>query len=263
MNPDDQPPTEAMLQAWVDDRLSDANSRAVEEHLAAHPEVASRLRRYREQNAALRAAMQARYPDVGGPKFPLAALVRSRSTAPSMGTFGRAAAMIAALVLGGLAGGGGVAFWMRSAAAPVAEARPTLARDAFVAHRTFTAEVRHFVEVAASEAHLLPWLSNRLGKPVTAPDLADMGYRLIGGRVLPTLDGQAAQLMYENAGGARLTLYLRAEALAEDAGLRFEERDGAAGVWWSERGFSYALFAALDQDRLRMLAERVQGQLRS
>ena len=76
--------------------------------------------------------------------------------------------------------------------------------DALAAHRTFAVEVRHPVEVdAAQEAHLVQWLSKRLGRPLVVPDLSATGYRLMGGRLLPAGSGAAAQLMYENGAGDR------------------------------------------------------------
>jgi anti-sigma factor RsiW len=76
------------------------------------------------------------------------------------------------LVLG--AGGG---WWARSqwpggpaasAPTPIA-ALPAYVQDAAIAHAVFTPEQRHPVEVGAGEqAHLLQWLSRRLGTPLQA-----------------------------------------------------------------------------------------------
>ena len=47
-----------------------------------------------------------------------------------------------------------------------------LAQGAVAAYRTFVVEVAHPVEVGvAQEAHLLQWLSKRLGQKLEAPDL--------------------------------------------------------------------------------------------
>lgn len=72
-------------------------------------------------------------------------------------------------------------------------------------------DAAHPVEVKATEQdHLVQWLSNRLGQSIKAPDLTGFGFRLMGGRVLPAAaSGVAAQLMYDDDHGTRLTLYLR------------------------------------------------------
>jgi len=78
--------------------------------------------------------------------------------------------------------------------------------DAIAAHRTYSVEVRHPVEVdAGQEAHIVQWLSKRLGHQLIVPDLTVAGFRLMGGRLLPAEDGPAAQFMYENGTGERLT----------------------------------------------------------
>ena len=79
-----------------------------------------------------------------------------------------------------------------------------------VAHAVYTPEVRHPVEVHADqEAHLTAWLSKRLGAPLKPPALADAGYQLVGGRLLPGATGSVAQFMYEDASHQRLTLYVQ------------------------------------------------------
>ena len=85
--------------------------------------------------------------------------------------------------------------------------------DLIDAHRLYSVEVRHPVEVAADdEAHMSTWLSRRLGKSIKPPPLAGAGFRLVGGRLLPADGKPAAQFMYENAAGQRLTLYFAVAA---------------------------------------------------
>src|SRR5262249_59778523 len=85
----------------------------------------------------------------------------------------------------------------------------SFAQEAAAAHLLYTAEVRHPVEVAGDQAgHLDQWLSKRLGGEVHAPHLSELGYRLVGGRLLSSADGPAGLFMYENANGARVTLYV-------------------------------------------------------
>ena len=89
----------------------------------------------------------------------------------------------------------------------------TWARRAAIAHIVYSPEVRHPVEVGADqEAHLVAWLSKRLGTPLKVPHLGDLGYTLVGGRLLPGERGPVAQFMYQDGKGQRLTLYVRVNA---------------------------------------------------
>ena len=77
-----------------------------------------------------------------------------------------AAAAVAAFLVGGFAG------WMaRGASAAAPDQVQVFTSDALGAHRLYIGEVRHPIEVKAEEAHLLPWLSRRLGTTLRAPDL--------------------------------------------------------------------------------------------
>ncbi|RZK91146.1 MAG: anti-sigma factor, partial [Methylobacterium sp.] len=57
------PISEDDLAAWVDGRLPPRRRAVVEAYLAAHPDVDSRLARYREQEAALAGALRAKFEE--------------------------------------------------------------------------------------------------------------------------------------------------------------------------------------------------------
>ena len=80
---------------------------------------------------------------------------------------------------------------------------------------------------AGQEAHLMQWLSKRLGRQLVTPDLSGAGFRLMGGRLLPAEDGPAAQFMYENGTGERLTLYLRS-GIGDETAFRYHEEAASA-----------------------------------
>ncbi|HSS83594.1 MAG TPA: anti-sigma factor, partial [Reyranella sp.] len=167
------------------------------------------------------------------------------------------AAAVAIFVVGGSAG------WFANGlrpAQPVLTAQaPTtaIAQGAAAAYRTFVVEVAHPVEVGvAQETHLLQWLSKRLGHKLEAPDLAPFGYRLMGGRLLPGGSGAAAQLMYEDTAGKRLTLYVRAADGTETA-FRFQQDGDAATFAWIDQGFGFAVTATASREELLPIAEAV------
>ena len=100
-----------------------------------------------------------------------------------------------------------------------------------------------------------------LGKTLIAPDLDKVGYRLVGGRLLPAIEGPAAQLMYEDDEGGRLTVYLRADPASRETAFAFARVNGVNGFRWVDRGFGYAIFGDADHDRMLLAAKAVYEQI--
>lgn len=142
-------------------------------------------------------------------------------------------------------------------------APPRFVRDAVAAHAVFVPEVRHPVEVAAAQQeHLVQWLSKRLGARLTVPSLDAAGWSLVGGRLLPGEDGARAQFMYEDATGARITLYLAdAGSASRDTAFRFETEGGVSAFYWVDGRFGYALAGQLERAAMLGLAEEVYRQV--
>ena len=84
----------------------------------------------------------------------------------------------------------------------------------------------------------------------------------MGGRLLPASSGAAAQLMYQDDGGARLTVYLRADGEGGTA-FHFVKGQNASAFFWTEDGFGYAIAAQLDRPQLLTIAESVYQQSKS
>jgi len=133
------------------------------------------------------------------------------------------------------------------------------------AHMVFTAERRHAVEARADteEKHLIRWLSKRLGQPVRPPPLADLGFRLIGGRLVADAAGPAAQYMYEDGAKRRLTLYVRRESEARNAAFRFASEGGLSAFYWIDSPLSYVVIGRMEREELLKLARMVYGKLGS
>ena len=255
MSEEVRPIGEDDLQAWVDGRLSPTRQMEVESWLERNPAEATRLNAYREQRDRLRAWLAPKAAECVPLRLRPEAL-RTARRGRWMGRLRVAAACAGLLVLGG---GGG---WLLRGAVPSPSEPAVLAADAVQAHLTFVTEVRHPVEVPADqEAHLVTWLSNRLGRKLTVPDLAGLGFRLMGGRLLPGETVPAAQFMYADAQGTRLTLYLRAEPGDTGTGFEVVQRDGVTGFRWFERGFGYVVLAEMNRERLLQAAETIYKQV--
>jgi len=243
------------LQARVDGRLPPERSAEVNAYLAANPEEEARLSRYVAQKQMLSAAFA---DEPAGPipgRLRVARLLEEqrRRRYRRFAQIAAAVALVAVGAAGGWAARYSVPAFFASSNSALADAR-TITADAISAHRVFSVEVRHPVEVdVGQEAHLVQWLSKRLGRPLVVPDLSAAGFHLMGGRLLPAEDSPAAQFMYEN-GKERLTLYLRSGIGGETA-FRYSEENGIGAFYWSDEGFGYALAAKADRNLLLRLAE--------
>jgi anti-sigma factor RsiW len=253
-----EPVTEADLQAYVDGRLDPARRAVVDGWLAARPEEAERVAAYRRLGGEVRAAYQAMLSE------PLPeGLVRLGGRARRL----RQAALAAAWVALGVALGAIATLELKAArpgSSPLASESAIMARRAAVAHATYSPEVRHPVEVGASEeAHLIAWLSKRLGVQVRVPKLNEAGMSLVGGRLLPGENGPVAQFMYETTNGRRLTLYVRQERAHNiETAFRYARENNVGVFYWIDRDCGYAIASSdLGRDELLKVAELVYKQL--
>lgn len=247
--------TEADLVAYVDDRLPTERRADVEAHLALNPEDAVRVAAWQQQADDLRAHFT-RELDEPVPAEMAALFATQR---PSLlGPVLRIAAVLALVLLGAGAG-----WYGRGAFAPV-EIVAALPQEATRAHLVYSREVLHPVEVTAKEEqHLVTWLSKRLGTALTVPSLSGQGFSLVGGRLLPASSGNhaAAQFMYENRQGQRLTLYVRSGEGGGDTSFRFMGEGNAVAFYWVEDGFGYALTGETGREALLPAARAVYEQL--
>jgi len=268
MKTNSAPMDETALHSFVDGRLEPEAMDEIERRLADEPDLAARVRAYREQRALLKARLQTRHDEPVPSRLNVGAIAAAAAARP--GRFNRrhlAPAMAASLVLGI-----GIGTWT-AAPRPAVEPAPTATAEqaliqqapmapALIAHRIYTADVRHPVEVAATEeAHLVQWLSKRLGRPITAPDLRPRGYSLIGGRLLPASSGPAAQFMYEDRQGLRLTVYVQSSPTQQETSFRVSSLDGVTALYWFDRGWGYAVVAEADRAILLPAARDVYNQL--
>jgi len=268
------PVGEADLHAYADGQLSGPRRAEVEAFLAADPEAARKVEAWRRQTAALHTSLNSVLKEA----VPLAALPRGLREGAGYSTARRPiwpvalalAASVSAFIIGGASG------WMARArfdadlgGVPLVE---RFAREALASHVVYAPEVRHVVEVPASdEAHLVAWLSKRLGAPLQVPDLRAQGFHLIGGRLGVAEGGPMAILMYENDVGVRLSLQLRRMAQGTpDTAFRLERLapgpgspstgPAAMAFYWVDRNLGFALAGPLERERLLALAQAVYQQ---
>lgn len=242
---------EADLHAYVDGLLPEARRAEVESFLAANSEEAERARAYQKQNETLRALFD---PVLDEPIPPRLQRSQRRWGLPLM----RYAMILAWVMLGGMMG------WLvRGVDSGKPAEHIAFARQAALAHAVYTPEVRHPVEVGADqEEHLVAWLSKRVGAPLKLPYLSQLGFELVGGRLLPGNRGPVAQFMYQDGKGQRLTLYVRTDAMTnQETAFRFVQ-EGSVGVfYWLDGQFGYALSGEVEKAELLRVANAVYSQL--
>ena len=248
----DSPVTEDELHAYVDGELPADRRTAVEAWLATHAEDAARVAAWRLQMEMLRA----RYGGVASEPVPVRLALDRLPRRGHMWIGAAVAATIVAFLIGGLTG------WLaRGASAAVPSDYDIFAMDALEAHRLYVVEVRHPVEVPGTEsAHLVQWLSKRVGYQLRAPDLDRIGLKLVGGRLLPGPTGAAAFFMYENAAGERFTIY-SARANAPDTALRYHAGEQVGAFYWFDNDQAFAVSGMADRDKLHKVAAAAYEQI--
>ncbi len=249
------PVTEDELHAYVDGELPVDRRAAVESWLVSHPEDAARVASWRLQAEAIRSRFGNTVNETIPPRLKIDALLRTSRKWRTI-----AAAIVAAAFLVG-----GVAGWMARSTTEVVAAigDPTddLAQRALAAHKLYIGEIRHPIEVGASETHLTPWLSRRIGTPLRLPDFTAFDLKLLGGRLLPGGEaGPAALLMYENGNGDRITFYISKLQQPQTA-FRYYTSDHVAAIRWVVGDYGYVVSGPADKMRLKELARAAFEQL--
>jgi len=95
----------------------------------------------------------------------------------------------------------------------------------------------------------------------SAPDLVAEGFQLVGGRLLPAGQGKAAMLLYEDAKGQRISLFVTADSAAKSKGTYMADADGPEAVYWLDKGYACAVVGSLPREQLAAVAKRAYGQL--
>jgi len=264
-----QRPDDNLLSAWLDGEVEGVDCARVQAWLQEHPDDAARVRLWAADRDALRARFSPTL-DEPIPERLTHAVWRRSGERRGFGWrgWGQAVAAVVLLAIGGAIG----ALWRGGPTSePVAGNGRSWTQRAAVAHAVYAPEVRHPVEVSVregdaaqqreQEAHLSRWLTRRLSVPVKLFDLRDQGFELVGGRLLPDASGPSAQLMYQDALGMRVTVYLR-KAGEQDAPAAFRyERQGDFGMfYWVEGRSGYALVGPQPRERLLALAQAIAQQ---
>ena len=224
--------------------------------LEENPEEKQRFQRYEADRDALKSALD----PVLTEQVP-SRLTRIRAAAnDNPAAISRWLMAAAAIILFFAGGAAGYITGTRLPASP--NEAVLLADNAIAAHVIYAAEKRHTVEVGANEKdHLVAWLSKRVGLSLVAPDLEKYGFSLVGGRLLPSGARAAAQFMYENTSGDRISLYVTTVDNKDETGFRLVEERGARAFYWLDHGYACAVTGSLAENELLKLSRDAYRQL--
>jgi anti-sigma factor RsiW len=246
------------LLAYADGRLAAERVAEIEAWLALNPEKAAEVAHWQRQNDAIAAL----FPPVAEPS-PTRLQPRQIARQPHGIRLNWMQLAAAALVL--LAVGIGAGWAIRTLDRPPES--DVLIASAVSAHALYVKENRHAVEVPGDDReHLVTWLSNRVERPITPPDLAPEGFSLVGGRLLPGDNSAkrpipAAQLMYENSAKERVTVFITAAAPAEPSEYRFATRNALDAFYWSNDRITCTVVGSLPEAEMKAVAKKIYTQL--
>ena len=252
-----RPVLEDELHALVDGRLDPERREELEAWLAAHPEARARVEGWTAGREALRAALDPVAQEPVPPALNLRRMAAERRRTPRAFRLREAASVALTLAIGA-AGGWGV----RGMDAPAPRGVAALGREAVMGFRTFASDPVRPVELdAGARPELVSWISTRLHRRVTPPDLRSAGYRLLGGRIVATAHGPGGLFLYQGEGDARLAVYMRPMAQAHEHAPMRDRQDGDLGdIAWADDGLGFSVVGAAAPEALRPLAEVVRRQ---
>ncbi len=252
------PVGEEELNGYVDGQLPPKRWAAVERYLAAHPDAARRVATDIAHRQALNAAFAKYSTQPLPPELNLNRLVEERLRTRSHRRWQIAAAVVISL---GIGGAGGWLLHTQPTLDRYERAMAALEHQALASHAVYSPDRRHPIEVTAAEReHLAQWLSNRLSRAVSPPDLSGFGYRLIGGRLLATEQGNPAALfMYEDADGHRMSLVMRPMAADLRVPIAQWDRNDVNASSWIDKGLGYAILGPVPNDELVRMARQISG----
>lgn len=255
-----KPVTELDLLAYADGLLDRDPSRKaeVEAYLESHPAESRRIGAYLRQNEAIRRvyrpALDAPVPDR------LHAVLGARLRPP------RRTGMRSAAVLAGVAVCAGLGGWVigkgeRTAIGPQTQA---FVEQAMLGHAMSPAQPRAGTRIVRNEGEApLDWLTEQIPVRIKLPDLSAHGYTMTDKRVVASEGQQLVQVVYSDARGRRLSLFLQARWQGESTRLRLVQGDDLNVAYWVDGPFVYGLAGGVARRELASLASSVRDTMKS
>jgi anti-sigma factor RsiW len=240
---------DALLSAYADGELDEAETRRVEAYLAANPAAQRMVAFHRETAALLRAALSEGQFVRETDKLPPTARPRPFALRHVW-------AVAASLVLAVIGFGAGMT-WSKM----IAPARGNMLTEIAEYHSIYSRETVHLVEVPAAQSdHLKAWLGKRVNRTLVIPDFKDAGLTFAGGRMV-VLDGApVAELMYTREKGLPIAFCILSHGGKQTA-IQIEQRGDIHLANWDDGSHSYVVVGEASSDTIRGLADMAKKQL--
>ncbi|PDT84981.1 anti-sigma factor [Sinorhizobium sp. BJ1] len=249
--------SEDELHAYVDGHLNQPERGRIEAWLERHPARAEEVREWQAQTAALKEHFAPYARDEAGDRQLLSARRHQGKAVASspVPLLRRIAAGLLIFAAGALAGVYTPGILAPDRPPETAEGPDSLPRQAQSAFQVYASEVRHPVEVGADQrVHLATWLGKRLDYGLKIPDLAALGFSLVGGRLIPVNDTAGAMLMYEDGSGQRVTVLLGRNRDNRETSFRIARQGGLETFYWIDGEIGYAVTGEVPRDLLQKVA---------
>jgi len=247
MTGDDE--TLLLLGAYCDGELSPGEVLAMERRLAADPD----LRRAAERLRGLSTAVRGTLAGTPAPEALRARVIqRIGFVEPAPARNWRdswqalAATLVVGLGLGALVGGGFV-----SLSRP--DEGPPLSETVLAGHLRALAAPQPF-DIASADGHVVkPWFNGRTPLAPDAPDLADEGFPLIGGRI-DIVAGKAVPTLVYRRDRHVISVFV-VPATTPGTAPGEERRDGSTIERWADGDLAYLAVSDLNTRALRSFVE--------
>jgi anti-sigma factor RsiW len=251
------PIQEEDLHAFVDNALDATRRKEVQDYLDRNPEAAEAAATLSAQRQMLRSAFAPVADEPIPDRLDLTNLMRERRQQKRW-PWQFAAAVVLSLGVGGYGG-----FSLRDHAPPTGGVA-ALAGEARTSYAVYATDAEHAVELGPErKAELVSWVSDKLKRPVSVPDLSKSGFKFVGGRVVTTDHGPAGMFLYEDAEGARLAVMVRPMSREQDTPMMHHSDGSVGGYAWAARGLGYSVVGTGRTEELHPLADEVRRQTRA
>jgi len=232
------------LDAFVDNELSLAETRAYQEHIYSCPACAAETVARQRLKIETRAAGQAFLPD---PEFE-ARIAKRFEPRSSMRwnlvpTFAMAALAVVVIFIGWN--------WHR------AELKQEMVAQLVDQHVALLASGQP-LEFASADPHAAkPWFAGKVPFSIDVPDLRNTPYQLVGGRIAYFQQSPAAQLVFQARKHTVSVFILRDRGLSAELGEETTpvRRSGLTSMTWSEDGVRYFAVSDAPADDVRRLCD--------
>lgn len=252
------------LHAYVDNQLSEEKRKAVEDLMQNDRTVAEKIHQWQQQNEAISIYFDKTSFDDIPEQLNIDAFKNNTETKNNIvkPLSSRKYYTIAASLLLMVASGSG-GWFAHGVFNSTQQSTPSFVKLAISAYEVFSVEVLHPVEVGVDKKdHLLAWLSKRIDHPIKVPELEKYGFKLLGGRLLSMQESRpAAQFMFENNKGKRVTLLVSKSAIYKDRDLIFQKEKTVNSFYWMDSEVAYSVSGKIDREKLRKLSKDIYQQI--